>query len=70
MEKDGNYKEIRRRLREHILIANSGYFSTKNLHCLFKNKINALLMPKKLSEVHNNKLRRENNLKEKKKLFF
>ena len=60
-----NYKEIRRRLREHILIADSGYFSTENLHYLFKNKINALVMPKKLYEEHNNKLRRENNLKEK-----
>ena len=48
-----NYKEIRRRLREHILIADSGYFSTENLHYLFKNKINALVMSKKLSEVHN-----------------
>ena len=62
-----NYKEIRRRLREHILIADSGYFSTENLHYLFKNKINALIMPKKLSEEHNNKLRHENGLEEKRK---
>jgi predicted membrane metal-binding protein len=37
-----NYSEIRRRIREHILIADSGYFSTENLYYLFKNKINAL----------------------------
>ncbi|WP_407421274.1 transposase [Methanobrevibacter sp.] len=62
-----NYKEIRRRLRGYILIADSGYFSTENLHYLFKNKINALVMPKKLSEDHNNKLRRKNGLEEKRK---
>jgi len=44
-----NYSEIRRRIREHILIADSGYFSTENLYYLFKNKINALIMPKKIS---------------------
>ena len=52
-----NYNEIQRRIQEHILIADSGYFSTENLHYLFVNKINALVMPKKLSEAHNNKLR-------------
>ena len=36
-----NYSEIQRRIREHILIADSGYFSTENLHHLFINKINA-----------------------------
>ena len=60
-----NYSEIQRRIREHILIADSGYFSTENLHHLFINKINALIMPKKLSEDHNNKLRQENELEEK-----
>ena len=44
-----NYSEIRKRIREHILIADSGYFSTENLYHLFINKINALVMPKKLS---------------------
>lgn len=34
-----NYSEIKRRIREHILIADSGYFSTENLHHLFINKI-------------------------------
>lgn len=62
-----NYSEIQRRIREHILIADSGYFSTENLYCLFINKINALIMPKKLSEDHNNKLRQENEQKEKRK---
>ena len=62
-----NYSEIRKRIREHILIADSGYFSTENLYDLFINKINALVMPKKLSEDHNNSLRRENGYKEKRK---
>lgn len=62
-----NYSEIRKRIREHILIADSGYFSTENLYHLFINKINALVMPKKLSEDHNNSLRRENRYKEKRK---
>ena len=62
-----NYSEIQKRIREHILIADSGYFSTENLHHLFINKINALIMPKKLSEDHNNKLRRENEQEEKRK---
>jgi len=62
-----NYREILKRIRETILIADSGYFSTENLHYLFINKINALIMPKKLSEMHNNKLRRENELPEKRK---
>ena len=62
-----NYCEIQRRIREHILIADSGYFSTENLHHLFINKINALIMPKKLSEDHNNKLRQENEQEEKRK---
>ena len=62
-----NYNEIRKRIREHILIADSGYFSTENLHHLFINKINALIMPKKLSEDHNNSLRRENGYEEKRK---
>lgn len=62
-----NYSEIRKRIREHILIADSGYFSTENLYHLFINKINALVMPKKLSEDHNNSLRRENGYKEKRK---
>ena len=44
-----NYSEIQKRIREHILIADSGYFSTENLYHLFINKINALVMPKKLS---------------------
>ena len=61
-----NYSEIQRRIREHLLIADSGYFSTENLHYLFINKINALIMPKKLSEDHNNKLRQENEQEEKK----
>ena len=38
-----NYAEIQRRIREHILIADSGYFSTKNLYHLVVNKINALI---------------------------
>lgn len=62
-----NYAEIQRRIREHILIADSGYFSTKNLYHLVVNKINALIMPKKLSEAHNNKLREENDLEKKRK---
>ena len=62
-----NYSEIRKRIREHILIADSGYFSTENLYYLFINKINALVMPKKLSEDHNNSLRRENGYEEKRK---
>jgi len=62
-----NYSEILKRIRETILIADSGYFSTENLYYLFINKINALIMPKKLSEMHNNKLRRENELPEKRK---
>ena len=62
-----NYSEIRKRIREHHLIADSGYFSTENLYHLFINKINALVMPKKLSEDHNNSLRRENGYKEKRK---
>ena len=62
-----NYREILKRIRETILIADSGYFSTENLHYLFINKINDLIMPKKLSEMHNNKLRRENELPEKRK---
>ena len=62
-----NYSEIRKRIREHILIADSGYFSTENPYHLFINKINALVMPKKLSEDHNNNLRRENEYKEKRK---
>ena len=62
-----NYSEIRKRIRELILIADSGYFSTENLYHLFINKINALVMPKKLSEDHNNSLRRENGYKEKRK---
>ena len=62
-----NYREIEKRIREHILIADSGYFSTENLYYLFINKINALIMPKKLSEDHNNKLRSENGIEEKRK---
>ena len=62
-----NYSEIRRRIREHILIADSGYFSTENLYYLFKNKINALIMPKILAEAHNNELRREEGYEEKRK---
>lgn len=65
-----NYSEIQRRIREHILIADSGYFSTENLYCLFINKINALIMPKKLSEDHNNKLRQEKRTERKKKRFI
>jgi len=65
-----NYREIQRRIREHILIADSDYFSTENLHHLFINKINALTMPKKLSEDHNNKLRRENEQEEKKEMIL
>ena len=56
-----------KRIRETILIDDSGYSSTENLYYLFINKINALIMPKKLSEIHNNKLRRENELPEKRK---
>ena len=62
-----NYREIKRRIRKFILIADSGYFSIENLYYLFINKINALIMPKKLSEDHNNKLRRENEQEEKRK---
>lgn len=62
-----NYSEIRRRIREHILIADSGYFSTENLYYIFKNKINALIMPKILAEAHNNELRREEGYEEKRK---
>ena len=62
-----NYGEIQKRIREHILITDSGYFSTENLYYVFKHKINALIMPKKLSEDHNNKLRRENGYEEKRK---
>lgn len=40
-----NYSEIQRRIREHLLIADSGYFSTENLYHLFINKINALIIP-------------------------
>lgn len=60
-----NYNEIRKRIQKHILIADSGYFSTENLYHLFINKINALIMPKKLYEDHNNRLRCENEYKEK-----
>lgn len=66
-EERWNYKGIKRRLREYILVADSGYFTTENLYYLFINNINALIMPKSLSEQHNNKLRRENGLEEKRK---
>ena len=46
-----NYREIRKRIREHILIADSGHFSTENLYHLFINKINALIMPKKYQKI-------------------
>ena len=62
-----NTREIKKRMREHILIADSGYFTTENLYYLFINKINALIMPKKIAEEHNNKLRRENGHEEKRK---
>lgn len=62
-----NYCEIQRRIHEQILIADSGYFSTENIYYIFINKINALIMPKKLSEAHNNKLRQENEQEEKRK---
>ena len=62
-----NTREIKKRIREHILIADSGYFTTENLYYLFINKINALIMPKKTAEEHNNKLRRENGHEEKRK---
>ena len=62
-----NYKGIKRRMREYILVADSGYFTTENLYYLIINKINALIMPKTLSKEHNNKLRRENDLEEKRK---
>ena len=62
-----NTRDMRRRLREHLLIADSGYFTTENLYYLFINKINALIMPKKVAEEHNNKLRQENGHEEKRK---
>ena len=62
-----NYKGIKRRLREYILVADSGYFTNENLYYLSINKINALIMPKSLSEQHNNKLRKEEGLEEKRK---
>lgn len=62
-----NTREIRKRMREHILIVDSGYFTTENLYYLFIHKINALIMPKKIAEEHNNKLRRENEHEEKRK---
>lgn len=62
-----NKKEIPRRIHECIIIGDSGYFSTKNLHYLFKNKINALIMPKKLSEDYDNDLRRKSGHEEKRK---
>ena len=62
-----NYKGIKRRLQNYILVADSGYFTTENLYYLFINNINALIMPKSLSEQHNNKLRQENYLEEKRK---
>lgn len=62
-----NYRELKRRYENFILIADSGYFSTENLYYILKNKINALIMPKRLSEAHNNKLRREKDLPEKRK---
>ena len=48
-----------------IFIADSSYFSTKNLYYLFINKINALIMLKKLFEMYNNELRRKNELQKK-----
>ncbi|WP_296889803.1 hypothetical protein [uncultured Methanobrevibacter sp.] len=66
-EERRNYREILKRIRETNLIADSDYSSTENLYYLFINKINALIMPKKLSEMHNNKLRRKNELQEKRK---
>ena len=65
-EKD-NIPEIKYRFQNFLLIADSGYFTTENLYYLFINKINALIMPKRLAEQHNNELRQEEGLEQKRK---
>ena len=62
-----NSDKIKERGKNFLLIADSGYFSTENLYYLFIHKINALIMPKRLSEAHNNKLRSEEGHEEKRK---
>ena len=61
-----NYKEIQKRINEMILIADSGYFSTENMHALEEQQINYVIMPKSISQQINNEFReKKNDLKQK-----
>ena len=57
-----NYMELQRRINQMILIADSGYCSTENLHTLTEEQINHLLMPKVISHQCNNEIREKNNI--------
>ncbi len=57
-----NYKELQRRIDQMILIADSGYCSTENLHTLKEEQINHLLMPKAISHQCNNEIREKNQI--------
>ncbi len=60
-----NYKEIQKRINKMILIADSGYFSTENMHALEEEEINYVIMPKSISQQINNEFREKNDLKQK-----
>lgn len=62
-----NYKEISTLMERATFILDSGYFSDHNLEIADKYAINALIMPKVIARQRNNKIRSENDLKEKNK---
>ena len=62
-----NYKEINTIMEKATFILDSGYFSDHNLEITDKYAINALIMPKVIARQRNNKIRSENDLKEKNK---
>lgn len=62
-----NFKEISTIMEKATFILDSGYFSDHNLEITDKYAINALIMPKVIARQRNNKIRSENDLKEKNK---
>ena len=62
-----NYKEISTLMERTTFILDSGYFSDYNLEIADKYAINVLIMPKVIARQRNNKIRSENDLKEKNK---
>lgn len=62
-----NYKQIENALNNTIMVCDSGYYELDNLRAADEEDLNIIILPKRISNQINNKIRKANNIQAKDK---